>query len=102
MPNRFLVVSTAIASLALYASAASAQDASKKAPATAASVADGKEIFGKYCSACHGPQGKGGPAPEGGKPAQNLTNDAFQRTVTDAQLFDFVHDGVPPNYYMEA
>ena len=95
-------VVTATAVLALYAVSASPQDTSKKPPVTAASVAAGKETFGKYCSACHGPQGKGGPAPEGGKPAKDLTNDAFQRSVTDEQLFGFVHDGVPPNYYMEA
>jgi mono/diheme cytochrome c family protein len=96
-----LVVFTAAYVLALHAAAASAQDA-KKPPVTAASVAAGKEIFGKYCSACHGPQGKGGPAPEGGKPARDLTNSSFQQSVTDEQLFGFVHDGVPPNYYMEA
>ena len=99
--GRFCVF-TATAVLGLYAVSASPQDASKKGPVTAASVAAGKETFGKYCSACHGPHGKGGPAPEGGKPAKDLTNDAFQRTVTDEQLFGFVHDGVPPNYYMEA
>ena len=96
------MVSTAIYLLALYAAPAFTQDAVKKPAATAASVAAGKEIFGKYCSACHGSQGKGGPAPEGGKPAKDLTNDSFQRSVTDEQLFGFVHDGVPPNYYMEA
>ena len=60
-------------------------------PATAETLARGREFFTTACVACHGPEGKGdGPLTRKSRvdPApRNFTNPEFQRLRTDGELF---------------
>ena len=60
----------------------------------AARAADGKEIFDKQCTKCHGPEGKG-DTPAGKKlGAANFTDPKLQEKFTDEQLFKTIKEGV--------
>ena len=69
----------AIAALALTATVAAQQPPPdktvKRVPITTTSMADGAEMYGAYCAACHGKEGRGdGPAASAFKTAPtNLT-----------------------------
>lgn len=65
-------------------------------PATAASIAAGKQVYLKYCSECHGETGKGdGEMGEDmdPKPA-NLTDADWKHGSSDGEIFAVVRDGV--------
>ncbi len=51
-------------------------------------VAAGKDVFGKNCVACHGPDG-------GGLVGPNLADDFFIHGGTPADLFRTISEGVP-------
>ena len=72
-------------------------------PATAASIADGQATFQRFCTRCHGQEGKGdgSQAPEGSHPA-NLTDAQWDHGGTDGEIFTTIHDGVPPKYDMDS
>lgn len=72
-------------------------------PSSAASIESGQATFQRFCTRCHGPEGKGdGPqAPEGSHPA-NLTDAKWDHGGTDGEIFTTIHDGVPPNYDMDS
>jgi mono/diheme cytochrome c family protein len=72
-------------------------------PATPSSIASGQATFQRFCTRCHGTEGKGdGPqAPEGSHPA-NLTDDQWDHGGTDGEIFTTIHDGVPPKYDMDS
>ena len=93
-PTSITGLLTGVQSLASAATPSGAPDA--------AALAAGKHTFSQNCAACHGAKGTGGPAPEGGKAPRDLSQPAFQDARTDAQLYAVVHDGVPPDFYMEA
>ena len=58
-------------------------------------VARGEILFVKYCTGCHGPEGRGGGYKffRGPDPA-NLTSPAI-RKKSDADLLKTIHDGKP-------
>ena len=59
--TRVLIIS--LVAIAVGAGAASAQTQVKKEPIKQTSPIDAKAMYKNYCSACHGPEGKGnGPA----------------------------------------
>ncbi len=64
---------------------------------TADSIAAGKKSFQFYCAACHGPGGKGDGgvygAFGGGSPT-NLTDDEWQRAMSDGEIFAVIRDGI--------
>lgn len=64
---------------------------------TVDSVAAGKKLFIFYCAGCHGPGGKGDGgvygAFGGGSPT-NLTEDAWQRAMSDGEIFTAIRDGI--------
>jgi mono/diheme cytochrome c family protein len=66
-------------------------------PANTQSVVAGKNLFTRRCVACHGISGRG-DGPVGltlnPRPA-DLTQHAIPGVHTDAQLFQFLTDGVP-------
>jgi mono/diheme cytochrome c family protein len=70
---------------------------------TPTSIASGQGTFQRFCTRCHGPEGKGdGPqAPEGSHPA-NLTDAQWDHGGTDGEIFTTIHDGVPPKYDMDS
>jgi cbb3-type cytochrome c oxidase subunit III len=60
----------------------------------AGSIAEGKQLFGRYCAACHGPGGKGdgGMALSGGTPS-DLTDEKWDFGSTDGEIFAVIRDG---------
>ena len=76
----------------LFGAVAQGQAESK---AQSSDVANGKTLFGKYCTGCHGPEGGGdgykflrGPDPA------NLRSPSI-RKKSDADLFQTIHEGKP-------
>jgi mono/diheme cytochrome c family protein len=69
---------------------------------SAKSVAAGQELYQKYCKFCHGDTAKGDGtlAPSGSRP-RNLTDEAWQRKVTDGEIFASIRDGVGPKFQMK-
>jgi cytochrome c oxidase cbb3-type subunit 3 len=52
-----------------------------------ADAAQGQNLFATTCARCHGPDGTGGdPLAEGGPPARNFHDRAFQAARTDEQI----------------
>jgi len=56
---------------------------------SAGDVHQGEVVYGTYCGACHGPQGKGGPK------GSSITNDSFLALVSDQGLRTLVITGRP-------
>lgn len=74
------------------------KDKKDPVPNNAQALAQGKEIFMKNCSPCHGPEGKG-DGPQGlaldPKP-RNMTDAAeFQYGMQDWQIFRTAWEGIP-------
>ena len=63
-------------------------------PSDAASIEEGKKLYGRHCASCHGPTGKGdgGMALSGGTPA-NLTDETWDHGSTDGDIFVVIRDG---------
>lgn len=72
-------------------------------PASEESIAQGRQIFQRFCRSCHGAEGRGdgGGAPEGAKVA-NLVDDKWDHGDKDAEIFKTIKEGVPPDMYMDA
>jgi mono/diheme cytochrome c family protein len=70
--------------------------------ASAKSVAAGQQLYQKYCRFCHGDSAKGDgtQAPSGSHP-RDLTDQAWQKKVTDGEIFASVRDGVAPKFQMK-
>ena len=64
--------------------------------ATPKSIADGKNVFQKYCKFCHGEDAKGdGPmAPKGSHPP-NLIDDTWTYGSTDGEIYSMIRNGSP-------
>lgn len=58
---------------------------------TPESVAQGRRVYQRLCSRCHGPQGKG----DGGGGAQpaDLTDDQWDYGSSDGEIFAAIHNG---------
>ena len=56
---------------------------------------DGKNLYGTYCSACHGEKGKGDGLAAKGLPAKpaDHTNGAVMNPLSDKYLFDVISKG---------
>ncbi len=71
-------------------------------PATEASLARGKELYGIYCAVCHGPEGQGGGSIEGPFPRGliNLLVAPRARRLTDGYVFGMITTGrgLMPSY----
>ena len=63
-------------------------------PSDAASIEEGKKLYGRHCASCHGPTGKGdgGMALSGGTPA-NLTDETWDHGSSDGEIFAVIRDG---------
>lgn len=60
----------------------------------------GKQLYEKYCLACHGPQGRGDGAVQFDPPVADLTSsDVLQKP--DSRLLKNIHEG-RPNTAMDA
>jgi cbb3-type cytochrome c oxidase subunit III len=60
----------------------------------AASITEGKQLFTRYCAACHGPgaKGDGSMALSGGTPS-DLTDEKWDHGSTDGEIFVVIRDG---------
>ena len=97
--SRVMLVTGSIAWAAIAVAAQGKSDAkSLKNPAktTPKSIADGKDVFQKYCKFCHGEDAKGdGPmAPQGSHPP-NLIDDTWAYGSTDGEIFSIIRNGSP-------
>ncbi len=63
----------------------------KKAPPS--KLEEARYLFSSTCARCHGLDGKSGFVALGGKPPQNLTDPAFQRARSDADLVEAITHG---------
>lgn len=63
----------------------------KKAPPS--KLDEARYLFSSTCARCHGVDGKSGFVALGGKPPQNLTDPAFQRARSDADLVEAITHG---------
>jgi mono/diheme cytochrome c family protein len=67
------------------------------------SVDAGALIYRRYCAACHGVDGKGGPPKEPFLPApSNLIDDKYEHGSTDGDMFLVIKNGIPPDLNMDA
>ena len=71
-------------------------------PRTEESVVAGRIIYARFCRSCHGIEGKGdgrGAPPD--VVVANLVDDQWDNGDTDAEIFETIREGVPPDLYME-
>jgi putative heme-binding domain-containing protein len=92
--NRFIVVAGAIliAGVAPVAQRGGGPPAGPANPfvGNAQAIAEGREVYGQRCTACHGPDGAAGEmGPALGAPARRYAQ------ATDGQIFDAIKRGVP-------
>jgi cytochrome c len=71
-------------------------------PTSAASVANGQQLFQKYCRFCHGATGRGDSpsAPKDMQPS-NLTDATWTRGGSDGEIFAVIMEGAGPDYKMK-
>ena len=92
-----VVVICVLAVLVVVAQAERRKEAQKlKNPVSvdAASLAEGKQLYTRYCAACHGPgaKGDGSMALSGGTPS-DLTDEKWDHGSTDGEIFIVIRDG---------
>jgi mono/diheme cytochrome c family protein len=91
-----LAVGLAVLAVGWAAGGAFAQSATGPAPADAASLARGQEIYGQLCAMCHGLQGRGdGPLARTMVPRPADFRIHMAEGHTPEQLFDWTSNGVP-------
>ena len=75
--------------------AAAAKEEVKKKKTELSDVEKGKEVFKKYCAACHGDEGKGdGPASGALEPKpRNLADSSYTSKLTDEYLTEIMKNG---------
>ena len=80
-----------------------ASELTNPVPPTAKSIETGRQLFQKYCKACHGENATGnGPlAPKDVHPP-NLTDAEWKYGATDGEIFTNIHDGIGPKFEMKS
>jgi mono/diheme cytochrome c family protein len=69
-------------------------------PASAQSIAAGKQVYQKNCAPCHGTSGEGGPGNDLVPAAPDLTDGAWDHGSTDGEIFANVKNGIGPDFNM--
>jgi mono/diheme cytochrome c family protein len=59
-------------------------------------------VYQRYCRACHGPAGEGGPQGEASAAPSNLADTTWDHGSSDAAIFTVIKKGIGPDYAMEA
>ena len=79
-----------------------ASEVTNPVPPTAKSIETGRQLFQKYCKACHGENatGDGPQAPKDVHPP-NLTDAEWKYGATDGEIFTNIHDGIGPKFDMK-
>jgi mono/diheme cytochrome c family protein len=70
-------------------------------PATPESVAAGKQVYQRYCAACHGVNATGGTGNDILAPPPDLTDSEWKHGSSDGEIFYVIKNGVPPDLNME-
>jgi mono/diheme cytochrome c family protein len=78
---------------------------SNPVPATAESIAAGKEAYDGYCAGCHAADAAGGlmlsiTEDRGLPPPPSLIDDEWDYGASDGEVFSVTKWGVPPEYIM--
>ena len=60
---------------------------------TPESVSQGRRVYQRLCSRCHGPEGKGDGGASGGAQAADLTDDHWDYGSSDGEIFTAIHNG---------
>ena len=60
---------------------------------TPESVGQGRRVYQRLCSRCHGAEGKGDGGGSGGAQAADLTDDRWDYGSTDGEIFVAIHNG---------
>jgi mono/diheme cytochrome c family protein len=85
----------------LFAQAGSnAQQVKNPVPATAESIAAGKQLYQRNCASCHGTSGEGGAGNDLIPAAPNLVDDHWDHGSTDGEIFDNIKNGIAPDLNM--
>ena len=97
-----VVAASAWLNAAAHAAQGNAEAAKIKNPVAAApeSVAEGKALYAKNCSPCHGVNATGGSGNDLIGPAPDLTDAEWQHGGTDGEIFTNIKDGIPPDLSM--
>jgi cytochrome c oxidase cbb3-type subunit 3 len=69
-------------------------------PATAESIAAGKQLYVRNCASCHGANGEGGPGNDLIPAAPSLVDDKWDHGSTDGEIFDVIKNGIAPDFNM--
>ena len=80
-----------------------ASELTNPVPPTVKSIETGRQLFQKYCKACHGENatGDGPQAPKDVHPP-NLTDTEWKHGATDGEIFTNIHDGIGPKFDMKS
>ena len=71
-------------------------------PVSEESITAGRIVYVRFCSSCHGSEGKGdGAGGFGDVPPANLVDEEWDHGDSDAEIFATIRGGVPPDYNME-
>ena len=68
--------------------------------ATAASVAEGKRLYTRYCASCHGANAEGGAGNDLIPAAPDLTDKDWKHGSSDGEIFSAIKNGIPPDLNM--
>ena len=69
-------------------------------PATAESIAAGKQAYTRTCAPCHGTSAEGGPGNDLIPAAPDLTDAMWDHGSTDGEIFVNIKDGIAPEFNM--
>ena len=69
-------------------------------PASAESVAAGKQTYQRRCASCHGSNGEGGLGNDLVGPAPNLVDAMWDHGSTDGEIFTNIKNGIGPDFMM--
>jgi len=68
--------------------------------ADAASLAEGKRIYQRFCASCHGSNAEGGPGNDLIPAAPDLTDKEWTHGSADGEIFSVIKNGIPPDLNM--
>ena len=94
-PASGMVFAMVLGVLALGCVVAEGATKTDASPGGQGNPAAGKEIYGRLCSVCHGPEGKGDGQAMRGMPvrAKSFADPAAMRGLTDQHLFEAIKKG---------
>jgi mono/diheme cytochrome c family protein len=90
----------AVAAFGVAVSAQPATPPKNPIPATAESIAAGKQVYTRNCAPCHGISGQGGPGNDLIPAAPDLTDATWDHGSSDGEIFTSIKEGIGPDFNM--